>query len=174
MNVRLWLLPVLLGTLPIASADAALPGKPPGSPFVVASTVAASRVAASTVATSNGATSNGATSALVSGSAMFAGAATAPGANEVGYLAGDTRNGASLLVDGHADSVAFRVASADPHRMMQTQFAGDSARAAADSSGVTLLDVALMMLFGVGLVAYQLERKQRMLRQSSLLPAPPD
>ena len=105
---------------------------------------------------------------------MVAAAAAPPGVNDVGYLVGDTRNGTSLLVDGHADSVAFRVASADPHRMMQTQFAGASARAAADSSGMTLLDVALMMLFGVGLVAYQLERKQRLLRQSSLLPAPPD
>ena len=159
MNARLWLLPVLLGTLPIASADAALPGKPTGSPFVVASTLAASTIAGSTV---------------VSGSAMVAAAAAPPGVNDVGYLVGDTRNGTSLLVDGHADSVAFRVASADPHRMMQTQFAGASARAAADSSGMTLLDVALMMLFGVGLVAYQLERKQRLLRQSSLLPAPPD
>jgi hypothetical protein len=35
---------------------------------------------------------------------------------------------------------------------------------------MTLLDLGLMMLFGVGLVAYQLERKQRLLRQSSLLP----
>jgi hypothetical protein len=164
MNARLWLLPVLLGTLPIASADAALPGKPTGSPFVVASTLAASTIAGSTVAGST----------VVSGSAMVAAAAAPPGVNDVGYLVGDTRNGTSLLVDGHADSVAFRVASADPHRMMQTQFAGASARAAADSSGMTLLDVALMMLFGVGLVAYQLERKQRLLRQSSLLPAPPD
>ena len=164
MNARLWLLPVLLGTLPIASADAALPGKPTGSPFVVASTLAASTIAGSTIAGST----------VVSGSAMVAAAAAPPGVNDVGYLVGDTRNGTSLLVDGHADSVAFRVASADPHRMMQTQFAGASARAAADSSGMTLLDVALMMLFGVSLVAYQLERKQRLLRQSSLLPAPPD
>ena len=164
MNARLWLLPVLLGTLPIASAAAALPGKPTGSPFVVASTLAASTIAGSTIAGST----------VVSGSAMVAAAAAPPGVNDVGYLVGDTRNGTSLLVDGHADSVAFRVASADPHRMMQTQFAGASARAAADSSGMTLLDVALMMLFGVGLVAYQLERKQRLLRQSSLLPAPPD
>ena len=169
MNARLWLLPVLLGTLPIASAAAALPGKPTGSPFVVASTLAASTIAGSTVA---GSTIAGST--VVSGSAMVAAAAAPPGVNDVGYLVGDTRNGTSLLVDGHADSVAFRVASADPHRMMQTQFAGASARAAADSSGMTLLDVALMMLFGVGLVAYQLERKQRLLRQSSLLPAPPD
>lgn len=37
-----------------------------------------------------------------------------------------------------------------------------------DSEGMSVLDAALMALFAAGLVAYQLARKQRVLRQSSL------
>jgi len=42
---------------------------------------------------------------------------------------------------------------------------------AARSGAMTALDLALMVLFAAGLLAYQLDRKQRVLRQSSLFAA---
>jgi hypothetical protein len=47
-------------------------------------------------------------------------------------------------------------------------------RATNASAGMTLLDLGLMLVFGVALVAYQLERKQRLLRQSALIPTSKD
>jgi hypothetical protein len=43
--------------------------------------------------------------------------------------------------------------------------------ARSDSDAMTALDLALMLLFAAGLVAYQLARKQRVLRQSSVFAA---
>lgn len=41
------------------------------------------------------------------------------------------------------------------------------------SEAMTVLDLVLMVLFAVGLVGYQLDRKQRELRNSTLFAAPP-
>lgn len=141
------------------------------------STIGARTSAAST-ATST-ATSTG-TSTIVAGTTSVPAAI-----NGVSYLVADTRSGAPLLsdfssstsaVDGHGASVAFRktserLASADRHWPLQAPFASVSVRGTPAAPRMTLLDLALMMLFGVGLVAYQLERKQRLLRQSSLVPS---
>jgi len=145
MNARSWLVPVLLATLPIAAADAALVGPAGSFPVQVS--------------------------------------ATAPGFYDVEYLTADTRSGVMLMsdfssptpsMDGHGVSVAS--VDTQPCRsgyycggLLPMQFAAVSARSQSKASGMTMLDLGLMMLFGVGLVAYQLERKQRLLRQSSLI-----
>jgi hypothetical protein len=41
------------------------------------------------------------------------------------------------------------------------------------SGAMTALDLVLMVLFAVGLIGYQLDRKQRVLRHSALFAAPP-
>jgi hypothetical protein len=145
MNARSWLVPVLLAALPIAAADAALVNPPGSFPVQVS--------------------------------------ATAPGFNDVEYLTADTRSGVMLMsefsaptpsMDGHGVSVASvdtQLCRSGYHcgGLPPMQFAAVGARSPSKASGMTMLDLGLMMLFGVGLVVYQLERKQRLLRQSSLI-----
>jgi hypothetical protein len=50
-----------------------------------------------------------------------------------------------------------------------TEAAGDNSH----SEAMTALDLVLMVLFAVGLIGYQLDRKQRVLRHSALFAAPP-
>ncbi len=153
MKLRSWLLPVLLATLPIAAANAALVG--PTESFTAQHSM------------------------------------SAPGFNDVSYLAADTRSRVNLLSDfstslpsmgehGSMGEHDISVASADAQLcpsgnycggLLAAQFAAVGVRAQPKASGMTLLDLGLMLLFGVALVAYQLDRKQRLLRQTSLLPA---
>lgn len=60
-----------------------------------------------------------------------------------------------------------------PHGLSLATRASDASEAASQSEAMTVLDLVLMVLFAVGLVGYQLDRKQRALRNSALFAAPP-
>jgi len=162
MNARSWLIPMLLATLPIASAYAALPG-------------------AATSATSPGFND---VAYLVpdtrSGVALLSDFSTS-------ILSTDGHGMDAYGMNVHGmDAHGISVANADSEicrsgncvRVLQAQFAPFGDRGKPESSGMTdgmtQLDLALMMLFGVALVAYQLDRKQRLLRQSALIPTSVD
>jgi hypothetical protein len=59
------------------------------------------------------------------------------------------------------------------HRIALAAGAAEGTADASHSEAMTALDLVLMVLFAVGLVGYQLDRKQRVLRHSALFAAPP-
>ena len=60
-----------------------------------------------------------------------------------------------------------------PHSLSLAAQAAAASEEASQSEAMTVLDLVLMVLFAVGLVGYQLGRKQRELRNSALFAAPP-
>jgi hypothetical protein len=59
------------------------------------------------------------------------------------------------------------------HRIALAARAAEGAAENSHSEAMTALDLVLMVLFAVGLIGYQLDRKQRVLRHSALFAAPP-
>ena len=110
--------------------------------------------------------------------------------SDAAYMFADVLASSSLPVNGYGVSAASpfgfgKISFLDPRKcrsgncfkVRATAFAqiGEGQRKAAvfhasnsDSGAMTTLDIALMIAFAVGLMAYQLDRKQRVLQQSSL------
>jgi hypothetical protein len=59
------------------------------------------------------------------------------------------------------------------HRIALAARATEAAENNPRSEAMTALDLVLMLVFAVGLISYQLDRKQRVLRHSALFAAPP-
>jgi hypothetical protein len=71
-------------------------------------------------------------------------------------------------------AMSEKTGAALAHRIVRLATRGaTAAEHASHTEAMTALDLVLMVLFAVGLIGYQLDRKQRVLRHSALFAAPP-